>query len=260
MTKQINPGLFPVVLLLTLIWISACVHEPILPDNPDPVDTTTVPVDTGSVDTTHVDTTTQNLHPCDPDTVYFERDVLPILISNCAKSGCHDEASAQDGVILSSYARVLASGEVTPGNLGESDLYEVLVDTDPDKRMPPPPNNALDQESINIIAKWISQGAKDLTCSDSAANGCDTTNVTYSGTIAPLLTKYCTGCHSAPGASGGVELNNYSGVSIVANNGKLFGAINHDQGFKQMPQGGTKLPECDILQVKAWIDNGAPNN
>src|SRR5690349_8075119 len=38
----------------------------------------------------------------------FERDILPIFQSNCAKSGCHDAASAQDGYVFTSYQTITA--------------------------------------------------------------------------------------------------------------------------------------------------------
>ncbi|MEZ4776700.1 MAG: c-type cytochrome domain-containing protein [Bacteroidia bacterium] len=245
--------LFPLftIVVLSLMWASSCVHDPILPigGGPgDPIDTVTNPIDT----------TTQNIHLCDPDTVYFERDVLPILISNCAKSGCHDAASASDGVILTNYESVMRTGEISPFNLGESDLYKAITETDNEDIMPPLPNTSLSKEQIGIISRWILQGAKDLTCSDSSA--CDTSNVTYSGMIQPLMAKYCTGCHSGTDPSGSISLDSHSGVAAMANNGKLFGSIDHQTGFAAMPRGGNKLPACDIAKVKAWIDAGVKNN
>ena len=104
--------------------------------------------------------------PCHPDTVYFERDLMPLLNSSCAKAGCHDIESAMDGVILDSYANVMATGDVKPGNPDGSDLYEVLVEDKPEKRMPPPPLPALDNDQIAMIRKWILHGAQNLTCDD----------------------------------------------------------------------------------------------
>ncbi len=106
-----------------------------------------------------------NGNPCHPDTVYFERDILPVLRSSCAKAGCHD-ATPEDGVILDTYANVMATGDVRPGNPGGSDLYEVLIETRPDKRMPPPPQPPLSADQIEMIRKWILQGAKNLSCDD----------------------------------------------------------------------------------------------
>lgn len=43
-------------------------------------------------------------------------------------------------------------------------------------------------------------------------------------------------------------------------NGKLYGSIAHTTGFAAMPQSGNKLSDCQIAQVKKWIDAGAPQN
>jgi hypothetical protein len=89
--------------------------------------------------------------PCDPTKIYFQQQVLPILVSNCAMSGCHDDASHQDGVILTSYEKVMNTADVRPGRAGSSKLYEVLIDTDPDDRMPRPPRSPLTSQQIQII-------------------------------------------------------------------------------------------------------------
>ncbi|MBE0663332.1 MAG: hypothetical protein IH597_12810 [Bacteroidales bacterium] len=104
--------------------------------------------------------------PCHPDTVYFERDILPLLLSSCAFAGCHDAATASDGVILDSYSNVKNTGDVKPGNPNGSDLYEVLVEDDEEKRMPKPPYPRLGNDQIAMVRKWILQGAKDLTCDE----------------------------------------------------------------------------------------------
>ena len=234
---------------MIMILLPACQHEPLAPIDPDPIDT--MGVDTIDEDTLGT--------PCDPDVVYFDRDLLPILKSNCAKSGCHDAISQQDDIILDSYENVMASDIVKPYDLNSSDMYEVITETDPDKRMPEPPNQKLTTAQIALIAKWIQQGAKDLTCDDMAGQ-CNTTNITYSGFIAPLLTTYCVGCHSGGAPSGNIVLNSHAGVQTVALNGRLIGAITWANGFQQMPRGSGKLSDCNIQKVKAWIDNGAPNN
>lgn len=197
--------------------------------------------------------------PCDPDVVYFELQVLPILQSNCAMSGCHDEATAQDGVILTSYQRVMQTADVRPYNLSGSDLYEVITDNDPDDRMPPPPNSRLSQEQISLIGQWIMQGAENKTC-DPNAGECDTQNVSFSAEIWPVIQNSCTGCHSGGNPSGGISLTNHATVSAAANNGKLQGVISWQDGFPRMPQGGQKLNQCFIDKVAAWINAGKPNN
>jgi hypothetical protein len=194
---------------------------------------------------------------CDPNVVYFQQQVLPILVSNCTMSGCHDAASHQDGVILTSYANVMNTADVDPGDPGGSKLYRVLIDNDPDDRMPRPPAAPLSDAQKNIIYKWIQQGAKDLTCT----SGCDTSAaVTFSASISPILTAKCTGCHGGTNPQAGINLSSYAGVKAKVNDGRLWGAINHLAGFSPMPKNGSKLSDCEIAKIKKWMDAGSPNN
>ena len=221
-----------------LFW--SCKHDvPVGPATQHPISNT--PVDTGK--------------PCDPNTVYFQRDVLPILLSNCTMSGCHNASDREDGVVLDSYASVMATADVRPGNAGGSDLYEVLVEDDDDKRMPYG-KAPLTAAQIATIQTWISQGAKNEIC---GTNTCDTTSVTYSATISPIISSNCQGCHNASLASGGYNFTSHAGLAVAANNGKLVGAVSHAAGFKPMPQGG-KLTDCQITQIKKWVKLGALNN
>lgn len=90
---------------------------------------------------------------------------------------------------------------------------------------------------------------------------CDTTGITYSATIQPLLqSSGCLGCHSGGAPSGGISLEGYTNVKTLAQNGKLYGTISHAAGYSPMPKGGNKLSACNITKVKAWIDSGIPNN
>ena len=84
---------------------------------------------------------------------------------------------------------------------------------------------------------------------------CDTTNVSYSATISTIMSSYCTTCHGS-GASGGIDLQTYE--LVKANASKVYGSINHDDGYVAMPKGGSKLDDCTILQMKVWIDNNMP--
>lgn len=90
---------------------------------------------------------------------------------------------------------------------------------------------------------------------------CDTSNSTYSLKVLPALQTYgCIGCHSGSAPSGNVLLDNHANVKIYVQNGKLYGAISHTGGYSPMPQGGNKMNNCTISQIKAWIDAGALNN
>ena len=92
---------------------------------------------------------------------------------------------------------------------------------------------------------------------------CDLTNVTFSGTVTPILQASCFTCHSnanAASSGGGVKIQNYADVLVLANNGKLMGTITHASGYQAMPQGGGKLSDCEISKLQKWIDNGKLNN
>jgi uncharacterized membrane protein len=92
---------------------------------------------------------------------------------------------------------------------------------------------------------------------------CDLSNVTFSATVSPILQASCFTCHSnanAVSSGGGIKLQNYADVSVIAKNGKLLGTITHASGFQAMPQGGGKLTDCEINKIQTWITNGTLNN
>lgn len=190
---------------------------------------------------------------CDPNIIYFEKDVLPLLITSCAYSGCHDAETAEEDVILDNYANTLRTGGVTPGAPNRSELYTVLLPSS-DELMPPPPEAPLSEAQIQIIYDWIKQGALDLTC-----NYCDSTVFTYTESIMPLVETYCQRCHSGATPDGNVSLTNYAEVKASVDDGSFWGSIVGEAGFVAMPPGST-LPPCELSQIEQWLAEGAPNN
>ena len=90
-------------------------------------------------------------------------------------------------------------------------------------------------------------------------NTCDTTNVTYSKSIAPVISDNCTSCHYAKSANGGnINLENYS--DVINNLDKVMGSINHKSGYKAMPQNSGQLSTCNLRNFQIWFDAGAKNN
>ena len=156
---------------------------------------------------------------CSPDSVYFQQQVLPIFVSNCSLSGCHDAASHQDGVVLTSYNSIINTGRVHPGNPGNSDVYKKITDPDNSDRMPPAPRNRLPQQQVDLIRTWILQGAKNNSCENSS---CDVSAVTYSISIRNIISAKCLGCHSGTSAGGGYDYSTYMGVKARVNDGKLW--------------------------------------
>jgi hypothetical protein len=90
---------------------------------------------------------------------------------------------------------------------------------------------------------------------------CDTTNVTFSGKIVPLLANSCLSCHSnaaAAGSGNGIRLENYADVQTRATS--VAGSIKQTGTFSPMPKNGGKLKACLISQFDIWVRNGKLNN
>jgi cytochrome c5 len=90
------------------------------------------------------------------------------------------------------------------------------------------------------------------------SNACDTTNVTFSGTIASILSNNCHSCHSNANAAFGGGIHLQSIADIITNSSKIVVSIKQT-GSKPMPPGG-KLSSCSITQFDIWVRNGMPNN
>lgn len=245
---------------IAVITITGCKHEndvnPVEPPVEDPIGGGG---GTGGGGTGGGGTGGGGTSNCDPNTVYFEQQILPILISSCAMPnlGCHNTATGNNkGVVLTSYNSLINSDEAW--EFGEDPLDQEFWDVIDDGEMPMSPGT-LTQEQKNLIRNWLLQGAQNNSCEPSA-NNCDTLNVTFSGKINPILQNKCIGCHNNSNASSGVNLAAHSGVQVVALNGKLYGAVSHAAGYTPMPFNSNQLPACEIEQIKIWINNGAPNN
>lgn len=92
--------------------------------------------------------------------------------------------------------------------------------------------------------------------------GCDTTAVTYSASVAPIMNQTCTPCHSPGGGSlpyfdTHATIKEYLDMGTDSN---LIDRINFMGPNASMPQGGTKMPACDIRKIELWIADGYPNN
>lgn len=191
-------------------------------------------------------------HTCSLDTVYFVNDILPIILSNCAQSGCHDAITREDDVQLTDYDNIIETGDVEKGDANKSKLYQALFDDD--EVMPPPPGS-LSPEQKNAIRIWINQGAKNNECKGT----CDTLDITYSGNVWPIIESTCKGCHTPGNAQGGVLLTKYSEVKSLVDAGTLQNVLERNGPKTPMPPGGA-LEECAHAQIKIWIREGAQDN
>jgi hypothetical protein len=190
---------------------------------------------------------------CDPDTVYFRNTILPLIVSSCGTTGCHDQDSHRDGIILTDYASIINTGKIKPGDPDDSEFFESLTDQE-DDLMPPPPQSPLSQDQISLLEEWILQGANDNSC----VEGCDTTNITFDATVWPIMQTYCMGCHTSGNPAGGIIIEDFDDLITLVQDGSLLGTIGHAPGYSAMPP-NQPLDNCKIVQIRKWIEEGHPN-
>ena len=223
--------LFGVVSLLVL-FVFSCKHDPYqYSGNEDPAPPI-LPGDT-----------------CDETLVYFNE--VEMVFAGCAISGCHDGSNSKAYRLISHQDIVINALEDDDiADWEESDLYERLVKkaNDPDEVMPPPPMSPLSAETIELLKKWVEQGATNKVC-----GGCDTTDVTYTNQIKNVISTSCQSCHNSSPTSQSIDLTNYLAVSVSANN--ILDRISRNEsanGF--MPRNGMKN-DCNIDLMEKWILN-----
>src|SRR6187549_3270983 len=100
-----------------------------------------------------------------PSELQFNRDVRPILSENCFQ--CHGPDVHQRQAELRLDSREGATAEhdggkaVVPGDVNASRLVQRILSSDAEERMPPDKTGRkLSPQQIEILRRWIDQGAK----------------------------------------------------------------------------------------------------
>jgi hypothetical protein len=121
--------------------------------------------------------------------------------------------------------------------------------------------------------RWV--GPMVLIAGATVVVACGLRNVSYAKEVQPILTKYCSECHS-PGQQGftasGLNTTSYAALMKGGRYGPLIkpgdafsSALNMlvegrvDKSIR-MPHGREKLSNEDIAVLKAWVNEGAKNN
>jgi len=102
---------------------------------------------------------------CGDKPLTYQANIKPILDKNCAS--CHStggEGYAKSGLLLDSYEGLMKGTKfgpiVTPGSSVSSTLYRLVAGkADPSLRMPHG-QEPLPKKTVDLIGKWIDQGAK----------------------------------------------------------------------------------------------------
>lgn len=90
---------------------------------------------------------------------------------------------------------------------------------------------------------------------------CDTLNtVSYNNKVLPLLQNNCYSCHTNISTGGGWIMGDYNKDKFMSQNSNLINAINHKNGYPQMPKNAPKLSDCNIAIITKWINEGCLNN
>jgi Protein of unknown function (DUF1553)/Protein of unknown function (DUF1549)/Planctomycete cytochrome C len=94
----------------------------------------------------------------DDKPVNFVRDVRPILAKNCF--GCHGPDEKARKAKLRLDVEESAKAVIVPGDVDASDLVKRIT-AEGDDRMPPPKTGpALPPEQVEVLTRWVKQGAK----------------------------------------------------------------------------------------------------
>lgn len=95
----------------------------------------------------------------------------------------------------------------------------------------------------------------------------DPENPVFASDILPIFISNCSGCHNMTTANDGYIFTSYETITskkFVAGNPdetKLYDAITDDDEEDRMPKApNPRLSADQILLIRNWIRNGAPNN
>lgn len=91
------------------------------------------------------------------------------------------------------------------------------------------------------------------------SSNCDTINITFAQDIEPVIIERCQGCHSNSSQAAGVNLEGYENIKASALSGGLISSIEGTM-FTYFYVAGDTTAACKFLQLKAWINKGAPND
>ncbi len=100
------------------------------------------------------------------DDVQYNRDIRRVLSDKCFACHGRDAEQREGDLRLDERQDVLVEAEsgelpIVPGDASASEVYRRIVSDDDDARMPPPDESKqLTKEEIDLIRRWIAQGAK----------------------------------------------------------------------------------------------------
>ena len=249
------------------------------------------PVNLGQDPTMALETTKVVSLPGPDEPVDFQSHVLPILEERCLS--CHNAPYDKNGrtihpkagLRLDTYEWVMKGNlddtVVEAGSLENSYLYEVITLDQEDDMFMPPKGGPLTPEQIEVIKRWIEDGAKPSVAGGGEVASSDMSQgVSFDDHVFPLIEERCLDCHSEPYVKNGRTIHPKAGLRLDTYEwiikGNLDGAIIEkgdpdgstligvvtldDDDPEIMPPKGEPLTKEEIDMLIQWIKEGAKEN
>ena len=101
-----------------------------------------------------------------PLKVSYDKQIRPVFQAKC--QGCHQPAKAGGGYVMTAFDRLIKGGEsddraIVPGKPADSHLVEQITPNKDGKAEMPQGKPALSAGEIELITRWIAEGANDDT-------------------------------------------------------------------------------------------------
>lgn len=86
--------------------------------------------------------------------------VEAILVPYCARAGCHSASAQAKGLVFDNIPDAVNTMQplVVPGDPTRSRLVTILTDS----RRPMPPDAPLPQADIDLVTRWVTNGAEGM--------------------------------------------------------------------------------------------------
>lgn len=132
----------------------------------------------------------------------------------------------------------------------------------------------MERKRTTVPGSWVSQGLIAFACiftaltAPSIADGAQKFGPDYERQVAPILKKYCSGCHNADDAEGGLVMDSFAELQDGGRNGSPFVPGKSGESLLVLlvegkrkpvmpPKDNPKPSKSEIDTLKAWIDAGA---
>ncbi|HEY8148362.1 MAG TPA: DUF1549 domain-containing protein, partial [Vicinamibacteria bacterium] len=218
--------------------------------------------------------------------VDFAREVQPILAASCVR--CHGPRKTEGDLRLDTREGLHKGGDsgavVVAGDGKGSLLYQLLIETDPDKRMPRR-RRALTPAQIETVQRWIDQGApwpegvvvqaaSPAPPSGAARAAGAATGISFNKDVRPILADNCYACHGPDRnrrqkelrldleevATGPLPSGHVAIVPGHPETSALIQRVTDPDEQKRMPHvssGKPRLSATQIETLRRWIEQGA---